>query len=537
MLKKGTNNIGAIYSNNVTIDENLTTELNAQLDQISNQQSLISELAQLINVKNGVTGTSEPNRPIEPSATDNAGIIDYNTQRLIEYNNKIENLITEVNTIPSGKYNVSKTNNSSNTAQILTITDAQGVSNSDIATTLPIEKFYYNGYEFPMSYRENLVLAYNYSGFYENNSITHIGDYKFYQDGGPTGIRCNNLQSIGARCFYECDGLLNAFLPKIQTMGERCFYGCGYLQYVDLGTEVSSISNYSFYGCSRLAKVIIRRTDGIPTLEGGYVFDNSLIVSGAGYIYVPNNLVESYRTASYWSEYANKIDGLNFTKLTISGNDSANIYNGNTNGGTYRVYYNDLLTSLADSNQEGYTLEVLTGNASITSAGVLTMNSGLSAGDVITIKATSTYDSSISVTKTIPVVNIANSYSINLNNGQWIDSGTTVDGHTVYKSDAGSYNINDGTSTAIITVTGYTTFTIYIRSFAESSYDYTEAFAIDTTASRNKGAFTTKGKQSATTYIECTYALDGGTHTIQVMYSKDSSQHSDDDRGYFYIAS
>lgn len=537
MIKKGEANINAIYSNNVTIDENLTTELNAQLDQISNQQSLISELAQLINAKNGVTGTSEADSPIEPSATDNAGIIDYNTQRLIEYNNKIENLITEVNTIPSGRYNVSKTNNSSNTAQILTITDAQGLSNSDISTTLPIEKFYYNNYEFPMSYRENLVLAYNYSGFYENNSITHMGDYKFYEDDGPTGIRCNNLQSIGERCFYDCDGLFNAFLPKIQTIGERCFYACDYLQYVDLGTEVSSIGNYAFYGCSRLAKVIIRRTDGIPALGGDYVFDNSLITSGAGYIYVPNNLIESYRTASYWSKYANKIDGLNLTKLTISGNDSANIYNGNTNGGTYQVYYNDLLTSLVDSNQEGYTLEVLTGNASITSAGVLTMNSGLSAGDVITIKATSTYNSSISVTKTISVINVAESYSINLNNGQWVASEATVDGHTVYQSDAGSYGIDDGSSIAIITVTGYSSFTIYIRSYAESSFDYTEAFAIDTTASRGKGAFTTKGKQSETTYTECTYALDGGTHTIQIMYSKDSSASKYDDRGYFYIAS
>lgn len=536
MLKKGTNNIGAIYSNNVTIDENLTTELNAQLDQISNQQSLISELAQLINVKNGVTGTPEPNRPIEPSATDNASIIDYNTQRLIEYNNKIENLITEVNTIPSGRYNISKTNNSSNTAQILTITDAQGLSNSDIATALPVEKFYYNGYEFPMSYRENLALAYNYSGFYENNSITHMGAYKFYEDDGPTGIRCNNLQSIGNRCFYDCDGLLNVFLPKIQTMGERCFYTCNYLQYVDLGTEVNSIGNYSFYGCSRLAKVIIRRTDGIPTLEGSYVFDNSPIASGVGYIYVPNNLVESYRTASYWSEYANKIDGIDLTKLTIETYENINIYNGNTSGGAVKVFYNDILTHLADASQEGYTLTVASNNATIDSNGMLTLNSGVSAGAVVTVTATSTYNPSISTTVSIPVVNIAVSYSVNLNSGQWVDSGTTVDGHTVYKSDAGSYNTDDGTSTAIITVTGYTTFTVYIRSFAESNYDYTEAFAIDTTASRGQGAFTTKGKQSNTTYIECTYALDGGTHTIQIMYSKDGSVNNDDDRGYFYIA-
>lgn len=535
MLKKGTNNIGAIYSNNVTIDENLTTELNAQLDQISNQQSLISELAQLINVKNGVTGTPEPNRPIEPSATDNAGIIDYNTQRLIEYNNKIENLITEVNTIPSGRYNISKTNNSSNTAQILTITDAQGLSNSDIATALPVEKFYYNEHEFPMSYRENLVLANNYSNFYENNSIINLGQYKFYRDDGITGISCANLQTIGTYCFYDCDGIINVILPNIVSIYEDAFASSAYIQTVDIGDKISLIDDAAFQSCTRLEKVIIRKTTGVPSL-GSSVFYSSGITNGTGFIYVPNALVESYRTATNWSTYADYIDGIDLTKLTIKAYEKINIYNGNTNGGTVQVFYNDLLTQLVDASQEGYTLTVASNNATIDSSGKLTLNSGVSAGAVVTITATSTYNPSISTTVSIPVVNIAESYSVNLNSGQWIDSGTTVDGHTVYKSDAGSYNTDDGVSTAIITVTGYTTFTIYIRSYAESNFDYTEAFAIDTTASRGKGTFTTKGKQSATTYVECVYELDGGTHTIQIMYSKDGSVNNDDDRGYFYIA-
>ena len=126
-------------------------------------------------------------------------------------------------------------------------------------------------------------------------------------------------------------------------------------------------------------------------------------------------------------------------------------------------------------------------------------------------------------------------FSVDLNNGQWVDSGTTVDGNTVYKSDSGSYKIPNGKSVATITVTGYTTFTVYIRSYAESNYDYTEAFDADITAARSKGKYSTKGKSSSSAYTACTYTLDGGTHTIQILYSKDGSGDSNDDRGYFYI--
>lgn len=129
------------------------------------------------------------------------------------------------------------------------------------------------------------------------------------------------------------------------------------------------------------------------------------------------------------------------------------------------------------------------------------------------------------------------------NNGQWVDSGTTVSGSKVYKSDAGSYHINSGKSIATITVTGYTEFTVYIRSYAESSFDYTDAFAADISADYNsrgntsggKVIKTTKGSQSSSSYTAVTYTLDGGTHTIDIMYSKDSSANSYDDRGYFYI--
>ena len=127
---------------------------------------------------------------------------------------------------------------------------------------------------------------------------------------------------------------------------------------------------------------------------------------------------------------------------------------------------------------------------------------------------------------------------VDLNGGQWVDSGTKIDGHTVYKSDAGSYHRDNGTSTCTVTVSCYSKVTVYARSYAESNYDYLEVGPLDGTVTRNSSSnvLTTQGKQSSTTYLSHTFTIeDKGQHTFQILYSKDSSSNTHDDRGYFYI--
>lgn len=112
---------------------------------------------------------------------------------------------------------------------------------------------------------------------------------------------------------------------------------------------------------------------------------------------------------------------------------------------------------------------------------------------------------------------------------------TADNGQIIYQSDAGSYNINNGQSIASIDVFGYTKVTLCIKNNSEQSYDYVEAFEIDTTPTREAGKFSAKGKNN--TYVTCTYELDGEQHNIPIMYSKDSSGNTGSDRGYFYIES
>ena len=131
-------------------------------------------------------------------------------------------------------------------------------------------------------------------------------------------------------------------------------------------------------------------------------------------------------------------------------------------------------------------------------------------------------------------------YTVNLNS-QWRKSSnvsnpnsTLYDG--VYESYS-NYNVHNSTATMTITISGYTTFTLYVRSNAESTYDYVTVSQLDNSSS-NK--YSTSGKQTSGTslssYTAVTFSgIGGGTHTITIKYRKDGSVSNGTDRGYVLI--
>lgn len=127
-------------------------------------------------------------------------------------------------------------------------------------------------------------------------------------------------------------------------------------------------------------------------------------------------------------------------------------------------------------------------------------------------------------------------YAVDLNNGQWARTDTVIDKGHVYKST--NEGIQSSAYSCTISIIGFTSFTIMARSNGESNYDYAEIGALDAaTITRNSSTNvkTFKGSPS-TTYTAVTFDnLDGGFHTIKVLYSKDSSVDSNEDAGFFYI--
>ena len=362
---------------------------------------------------------------------------------------------------------------------------------------------------------------------YQNKYATSIDNNAFYGCKALTSVDIPNATSVGMAAFDGCTALTSVDLPNATSIDNNAFYNCTSLRTIDL-PNVTSIGAIVFYGCT-MDKIYLR-SKTMCTCQGALSFANTTYLS----IYVPNSLIDSYKTANHWGAYASyfkSLESIELSKISIIGSN-INTYNGNTTG-TYKVQYND---GDVLPEQAGVTWSI-TGNATISQDGIVTLKNA-SVGDKLTITATSTYNTSISASLTVSVINVAVSMTVDLNNGQWVDSGTTIDGHTVYKSDAGSYHVDNGKSTCTVTVKGYSLVTVYLRSYAESSWDYAEVGPLDGTVDRHgsSSVLSTSGKQSSTTYLSHTFAIsDAGTHTFQVLYSKDTSGNSNDDRGYFYV--
>lgn len=123
-------------------------------------------------------------------------------------------------------------------------------------------------------------------------------------DRSVTEILDNVITSIGIRSLYGCAALENVKFENATNVGTAAFYGCTSLAKADFYQCVSFGVN-AFYGCSALTALILRNADAVSSFNSS--FTGTPIASGTGYIYVPSALVDTYKSASGWSAYADQI--------------------------------------------------------------------------------------------------------------------------------------------------------------------------------------------------------------------------------------
>ena len=120
-----------------------------------------------------------------------------------------------------------------------------------------------------------------------------------------TTIDLPECTSIGNSAFNSCTSLTVVNLPKCTSIGNTAFYGCTNLTTVNL-PECTSIGNRAFEDCINIITLILANNQ-VVVLENVGIFTGSSIKNGTGYIYVPDDLVDSYKIATNWSTYANQI--------------------------------------------------------------------------------------------------------------------------------------------------------------------------------------------------------------------------------------
>lgn len=118
-------------------------------------------------------------------------------------------------------------------------------------------------------------------------------------------VNLPNVTSLGSYAFYQCSGLVTAKLPKLTSVSTQTWYSCTNLRHADCG-QLGNIPAQTFNACSALTELILRKTGSICTLSNVNGVNNSPIGKGTGYVYVPAALIESYKTATNWSTFADQ---------------------------------------------------------------------------------------------------------------------------------------------------------------------------------------------------------------------------------------
>ena len=163
---------------------------------------------------------------------------------------------------------------------------------------------------------------------YTNNRVVSVGERAFQGFTSLKSVEFNNVENIATYAFYSCTGLTELNFPKATTIVGNAFTGCTSVVtakfeglkaiitdivrgLTTLRTvyipNVESISGAPFADCTGIEAIIITQSNVVAKLGATNVFVRSSIANGTGFVYVPDTLVEQYKSATNWSTFASQI--------------------------------------------------------------------------------------------------------------------------------------------------------------------------------------------------------------------------------------
>lgn len=139
----------------------------------------------------------------------------------------------------------------------------------------------------------NSIIDKSISGDYVNDDVVEIGLYTF--------VGCRSLETVS--------------FTKATTVGQNSF-GSGAAASALIALTAAhfpvaeEIETAAFRKASALEALVMDQITAVPTLANTNAFQDTLIASGTGYIYVPDALVNQVKTATNWSTFAAQIKGI-----------------------------------------------------------------------------------------------------------------------------------------------------------------------------------------------------------------------------------
>lgn len=112
------------------------------------------------------------------------------------------------------------------------------------------------------------------------------------------------MGSTGNNGIVYCNILQKAVVGNgVTSIGRNAFYECHSLASVTIPNSVTSIGSNAFYDCYGVKEYHLKPISP-PTLSNASAFSS---ISSDCIIFVPKGSLESYKTATNWSEYADKM--------------------------------------------------------------------------------------------------------------------------------------------------------------------------------------------------------------------------------------
>ena len=134
--------------------------------------------------------------------------------------------------------------------------------------------------------------------------ISHINESAFKNCSSLTTLNFPAATKIDAGAFTGCSSLTTVNFPAVTHIDSSAFSNCSSLTTANF-PAATNIDNAAFWKCSSLTALILR-SETMAVLKYTNVFNDTPIYSGTGYIYVPAALIDSYKTATNWTKYANQ---------------------------------------------------------------------------------------------------------------------------------------------------------------------------------------------------------------------------------------
>ena len=117
----------------------------------------------------------------------------------------------------------------------------------------------------------------------------------------------NTVTKLGNGCARGRFGLVTLNIPDSVTyIGRASFEYCENLTGVTIGTGITTIMTYAFYGCGNQFVSLTIKATTPPNLQNSDCLNSNANLQ----IYVPSSAVNTYKTSAVWSAFASRIQAM-----------------------------------------------------------------------------------------------------------------------------------------------------------------------------------------------------------------------------------